>query len=190
MAGRRRNNPTRRTNADGSRLLSAYLDNADVFRTAKGGGRKPNQPAILVLQRRADFDKRDFNRKARDLQRLGNQGKLKKAPSNRPANFKSPLDGKMKALATWKRDKGIVDKLKNKDKNKRIIDLLYAGKRGVKQRGQALDADHIQDLGLDGPDSLSNLRWMDAWTNREMGREIGMALKDVPAGTPVIVKIL
>jgi hypothetical protein len=190
MAGRGRTNPPRRTTADGSRLLSAYLDNADVFRTAKGGGKKPNQPAVLVLQRRPDFDKRDFNRKARDLQRLSNQGKLKKAKPNRPASYKSPLDGKMKGLAGWKRDRGIVDKLKNKEKNKEIIDKLFAGKRGVTHRGQALDADHIHDLGLDGPDSLSNLRWMDAWTNREMGREIGQALKDVPPGTPVIIKIL
>lgn len=31
---------------------------------------------------------------------------------------------------------------------------------------------------------------MDAWTNREIGREISVALRDVPEGTPVIVKVL
>ena len=62
--------------------------------------------------------------------------------------------------------------------------------RGSGSRGKGYAPDHIQELQLDGTDTYDNLRPMDAWTNRQLGSDISVALRDVPEGTPVIVKVI
>ncbi|MEU7930190.1 hypothetical protein [Micromonospora echinofusca] len=202
---RKRTNPPRQTQAKGARVVSAYLENADVFRTAKSAGTKPKGPAVLVLKNRPDFDKRDFDRKARDLQRLGQDGALKKAPSDRDSNkVYDPSTGKRRTRTNVYRDRMIRSLTKDgrltQDMgtpetnkylaNKNVVERLYAGKGPITARGQGYDPDHIQELQLDGTDTYDNLRPMDAWTNRQLGSDISVALRDVPEGTPVIVKVI
>ncbi|MEV1331281.1 hypothetical protein AB0J20_17095 [Micromonospora costi] len=200
---KKRTAPPRKAQAKGARIVSAYLENADVFRTAKGG--KVDGPAVLVLRNRPDFHKRDFDRKARDLQRLGQEGRLKKATPDRDSNKVTDRStGKRRTRTNVYRDRLIRRLTKggrlSKDKgttatnkylaNKRAVDQLYAGKGPITSRGQGLDPDHIQDLQMDGEDIYANLRPMDAWTNRQIGSDISVALRDVPEGTPIIVKVL
>lgn len=189
---RGRKNPPRAAQAKGAKVVSAWLENADVFRTAKGGGPKPDGPAILVLKNRPDFHKGDFDRKAKDLVRLGKEGKLKKTTPERGKIYDKKT-GKSRTTTNIFRDRMIRRLTKNGRKyqaNKSLVNKLYGGKKGVTKVGQGLDPDHIHELQLEGADAYGNLRMMDAWTNREMGREISQALRDVPAGTKVIVKVV
>ncbi|MGK5521827.1 hypothetical protein ACSNN9_21075 [Micromonospora sp. URMC 107] len=192
---RRRTAPPRQTQAKGARIVSAYLENADVFRTAKGG--KPKGPAVLVLRNRKDFVRKDFDRKAADLVRLGQEGKLVKTkPKRRQVEHRDPEKPGTRKLTTVYRDRVIrqLNKGQNYMSNKELVQSLYRGKKPDKYPvtgpGVTLDPDHVHELQLGGEDSYDNLRLMDAWTNREIGREIGQALKDVPEGTPVIVKVI
>ncbi|GLZ79531.1 hypothetical protein Afil01_43380 [Actinorhabdospora filicis] len=189
---RGRTNPPRAAQAKGAKVVSAWLENADVFRTAKGGGPAPNGPAILVLKRRPDFHKADFDRKAKDLERLGREGKLKKAESKR-TKVRDKKTGKDRTRTNVHRDRMIRRLTKNGRKyqaNKELVRKLYGGKKNVTKVGDGLDPDHIHELQLDGKDIYGNLRMMDAYTNRHLGREISVALRDVPPGTPVIVKVI
>ncbi|MEU7803334.1 hypothetical protein AB0J14_17425 [Micromonospora arborensis] len=204
MAGKKRDAPTRQAKAKGARIVSAFLDNDEVFRTAKTTGAKVNEPAVLRLKYRPDFDKRDFDRKARDLVRLGQEGKLSKAKSDRTSN--SVYDrkaGKSRTRTNIFRER-VIRRLTKDGKltqqhgtretnkylaNKSLVDRLYYPQRKQPTAvGQGLDPDHIQELQLDGEDAYDNLRLMDAWTNRQIGSDISVALRDVPEGHPIIVK--
>lgn len=206
---RKRTAPPRQTQAKGAKIVSAYLENADVFRTAKSAGTKPKGPAVLVLRNRPDFDKRDFDRKARDLVRLGQEGRLSKAKSDRTANNVYHRGGRGTKPGTRTRTNVFRDRVtrrltRNKRltqqhgtpetnqylANKDLVDRLYDGRGPITARGQGLDPDHVHELQLDGKDEYANLRLMDAWTNRQIGSDISVALRDVPEGTPVIVKVL
>ncbi|MGW4500351.1 hypothetical protein ACWENR_17260 [Micromonospora sp. NPDC004336] len=184
---------------------SAALANAGVFHAAKAAGTRPDEPAVLVLRNRPDFDRRDFDRKARDLARLGREGRLKKAAPDRDSNkVYDPSTGKRRTRTNIYRDRMIRRLTKggrltqdtgtpetNKYlANKRVVERLYAGKGSPRAAGVGYDPDHIQELQLDGTDTYDNLRPMDTWTNRELGREISLALRNVPEGTPVIVKVI
>lgn len=192
---KKRTAPPRQTQAKGARIVSAYLENAHVFRTAKGG--KVKEPAVLVLRNRPDFHQRDFARKARDLERLGREGKLVKTkPVRRQIPHRDPNKPGTRRTTTIFRDR-LIRRLNKRDtytSNKTLVDSLYRGKdpkrHPVTSTGVTVDPDHVHELQLGGSDTYDNLRLMDAWTNRELGREIDQALKDVPLGTPVIVKVI
>lgn len=193
---KKRTAPPRQTQAQGGRILSAYLENADVFRTAKSAGTNPKGPAVLVLQRRPDFVKKDFDRKAADLVRLGQEGKLVKTkPVRRQIAHRDPNNPRTKSTTTVYRERVIsrLQKGEGYQKNKELVRALYRGKdpkrHPVTRPGVTYDPDHIHELQLGGSDTYANLRLMDAWTNRELGREIKLALKDVPYGTRIIVKV-
>jgi hypothetical protein len=191
---RKRIKPPRQATAKGARVVSAYLENAHVFRTAKGAN--PTQPAVLVLRRRPDFHKADFDRKAGDLVRLGREGKLVKTVSNR-TTVTHRSTGKSRTRSNVYRDRIIRRLTRDKDKyqaNKSLVQRLFRpkdpGRNPITGPGQGLDPDHIHDLQLGGSDTYGNLRLMDSWTNRVLGGDIATALRDVPAGTPVIVKVI
>ncbi|MGK5443102.1 hypothetical protein ACSNN7_14990 [Micromonospora sp. URMC 105] len=205
---KKRTSPPRQTQAKGAKIVSAYLENADVFRTAKTAGTTPRGPAVLVLRNRPDFDKRDFDRKAKDLVRLGQEGRLSKAKSDRTANSVYHRGGRGTTPGTRTRTNVFRDRvIRRLTRNERLtkhhgtaatnqylanrdlVQRLY-GRGDITARGQGFDPDHVQELQLDGKDEYANLRLMDAWTNREIGREISVALRDVPEGTPVIVRVL
>ncbi|MEV4480901.1 hypothetical protein [Micromonospora coxensis] len=194
---KRRTAPPRQTTAKGAKIVSAYLENADVFRTAKAAGTTPRGPAVLVLRNRPDFVKKDFDRKAKDLVRLGQEGKLVKTkPVRRQLPHKDPKKPGTRKTTTIFRDRLLrqLGRGQNYRSNKGLVDALFRGKdqkrHPVTGPGVTRDPDHIHELQLGGTDTYDNLRLMDAWTNREIGREIGLALDDVPYGTPVIVKVI
>ncbi|WP_460539715.1 hypothetical protein [Glycomyces halotolerans] len=173
--------------------MAATLDDVKAFRTAKGGGKKP---VVLELKYTPDMKKKDFNRKAKDLVRLGQQGKLK-----RTLDTKSIRDPDITKKHRSRMIKNLAEKHKNNPKLKQIIEQFKGSEKGpdgkwrpksVTEKGQLRDPDHVHELQLGGPDDVSNLRWMDAHTNRKIGRDIYQALEDakVAEGTPVIVRIV
>lgn len=208
---KKRDAPTRQTQPRGAKIVSAYLENADVFRTAKTTKTTPSGPAVLVLRNRPDFDKRDFDRKAKDLVRLGQEGRLSKAKSDRTSNSVYHRGGanikpgnrtrtsifRDRVIRRLTRNRRLTQKHGTRDTNqylanKQLVQRLFDGRDpgGITARGQGLDPDHIHELQLDGKDEYANLRLMDAWTNRQIGSDISVALRNVPPGTPIIVKVL
>src|SRR5690606_19234310 len=98
---RKRTAPPRQSQSAGAKILSAWLENADVFRTAKTAGKQVDQPAVLVLHKRPDFVKKDFDRKAKDLVRLGSEGRLSKAePVRRTIHHRDPDPAKAGSRST------------------------------------------------------------------------------------------
>ncbi|MGB2568425.1 hypothetical protein ACPFP2_08245 [Micromonospora citrea] len=207
--GKKRTAPPRQTQAKGAKIVSAYLENADVFRTAKAAGKKADGPAVLVLRNRPDFDKKDFDRKAKDLVRLGQEGRLSKADSDRTTNSVHHRGGRGTKPGNRTRTRvfrdRVIRRLTKSERltqqhgtretnqylaNKDLVDRLYGGRGPITARGQGLDPDHVHELQLDGKDEYANLRLMDAWTNRQIGSDISVALRDVDPGTPIIVKVL
>ncbi|MEV4754459.1 hypothetical protein AB0J86_04970 [Micromonospora sp. NPDC049559] len=189
--GRPRTASKRATKAGGGRIVSAVLENADVFRTAKTNGTIPKEPAKLVLRRPPDFDRKDFDRKARDLQRLSQQGKLKKAKSERP-KILDRNSGEMRTKSQIYRERMIRKLERKKSQGHNVKDTLwrlYAGKGNVGP-GKGLDPDHIHELQLDGPDEYHNLRLKDTYANRMMGSDISTALRNVPEGHPVTIRVI
>lgn len=194
---KRRTNPPRKTQAAGAKIISALLENKDAFRTAKTTGGTPPKKAVLVLRNRPDFVKKDFDRKAADLVRLGQEGKLVKTkPVRRQIAHRDPKKPGTRKTTTIFRDRIIrrLNKGQNYMSNKELVQALYRGKDPrrfpVTGPGVTVDPDHIHELQLGGSDTYDNLRLMDAWTNREIGREIDKALEDVPYGTEIIVKVI
>lgn len=187
--------------AAGKAGTSAVLANADDFTAAKHGtGEMPGE-AVLYLKSRPDFHAADFHRKARDLERLGDEGALikTKSPERATVQHKGPKP-KKKLLTSVYRER-IVRRLTKNDAmyqaNKSLATKLYrgmggnkAGEHGITKVGEAVDPDHIQDLQLKGDDAIPNFRLMDAWTNRQMGSDISNALRNVPLGTKVIVRLI
>ncbi|MBQ0895492.1 hypothetical protein KBX37_20710 [Micromonospora sp. U56] len=203
MGGKKRDAPARQAQAEGAKLVSAFLENDKVFRTAKTTGAKVEEPAVLRLRYRSDFDKRDFDRKAKDLVRLGEDEQLFKAKSDRDSNKVYDRTTRTSRTRTNVFRERLIRRLTKNEKltqqhgsretnkylaNKSLVDRLYDGQGTITARGQGLDPDHIHELQLKGKDEYANLRLMDSWTNRQIGSDISVALRDVPEGTRIIVK--
>ncbi|MFC4068827.1 hypothetical protein [Actinoplanes subglobosus] len=199
MAGRTRDRPARQPPADGgAKIVSAILKNANVFKTGKGKTTvDPDKApeAVLVLRRGTGFHAADFDRKARDLKKLADAGKLKKAT---PAERGKVWDPKYKISRTkpnthrWRMIRQIDKSPERKASAARTrAGILLPLRKGyAPQPGDGgLDPDHIHELQLDGGDEYTNLRLMDAYTNRTMGSEIQNALRDVPFGTRIRIEI-
>ncbi|WP_213012798.1 hypothetical protein [Paractinoplanes toevensis] len=196
--------------AAGKAGKSAVLANEHAFKAAKDGTGPAPKEAVLYLQNRGDFHAGDFHRKADDLKQLSQDEALYKAEPDRGTVYHKQADGfgrqpGKRSITNVFRDR-VITRLSKTGKrtandlpgprpvrseaNKTLLDKLYAGKGTVRKAGDALDPDHIHELQLKGRDEHSNLRLMDAWTNREMGRDISVALRDVPPGTRVIVRLV
>ena len=196
--------------AAGKAGKSAVLGNEDAFKAAKDGTGEAPKEAVLYLQNRGDFHAADFRRKAKDLEQLSQDDALYKSDPDRGTVYHKQADGfgrepGKRTITNVFRDRVIARLSKTgkptandrpgprpvrSEANKTLLDKLYAGKGTVRKAGDAVDPDHIHELQLKGKDAHSNLRLMDAWTNREMGRDISVALRNVPPGTRVIVRLV
>ncbi|MFB5764124.1 hypothetical protein ACE5LO_27600, partial [Paenibacillus medicaginis] len=146
-------------------------------------GKKPDVDGIsengeftVTLEYKEGMNKRDFERKAKYLERLSKEGKLTRA--------KNPV----------KRNKYITEKYK-KDVKKRI-ERMYGSKDPEKakeliKRVDTMNPDHLWDLQLNGPDSRRNLKLLDGYTNQQLGRDVWSQIRDVnkvPVGN--LIKII
>jgi hypothetical protein len=196
MGGISRSRGKRQASQQGAGIVSAVLKNADVFKTGKGGPNGP--PAIIEIKAGPNAHKADLDRKLKDLVRLSDEGKLsKKKPGDRlvrDQNGKIRRNKKGDPLTrTSVFRERMIRRLERNDASKKanrsLINKLYAGK-GSPDVGKGVDPDHVHELQLNGLDEYDNLRLMDSKTNRTIGSVINGALRDVPDGTPVIIRVV
>ncbi|GAA1641846.1 hypothetical protein [Actinoplanes couchii] len=176
-----------------------------------GTGPKPASADLLVHQR-GDFHADDFRRKALDLNALGDEGVLLKAgektqrpgvPHKQPDKFprkavprtvtrifRERIITRLSKAGTKNPDGTRKDRKVRDPANQQLLNKLYRGRGTPRRAGEALDPDHIHELQLKGMDVHSNLRLMDAYTNRHLGSDIHLALKKVDPETPVKVRLV
>ncbi|MET8262765.1 endonuclease [Micromonospora arida] len=137
---------------------------------------------VLKIKRKPTYKKGPFDRKVRALQKLSDEGKLFKQAN--------PVD-KDPALTEAYRERirqAIFAKYwppggKATEEGKAMANKLLA-------RLGRLDADHVWDPQLGGPDTVDNLRLLDSHTNRDMGLDIWRDIQKLPDGTPIRIEVI
>lgn len=191
---RRRTNPDRTPAPDGgAKIVSAVLKDQNVFKTGKGRNGDPPE-VVLTLRKGTGFHEADFRRKARDLKRLGDEGKLVKTKPARREQIWDKTHREMRTKTRIYRFRMLRRMTKNPERRASTVKTragVWAGMRKAapKPGDGALDPDHVHELQLGGEDVYSNLRLMDAYTNRTLGREIETALRGVPFGTRIRIEL-
>ena len=122
------------------------------------------------------MSRREFQRKAEALKKLGDAGKLvtiekvKRDPSVTKC-YKSDLIKRI-----WRQYE-----VRNRDFASKLIER-------VKRRMQS---DHVWELQLGGPDTRSNLKMLDTFTNWHIGtQQIWPQIRNLPVGAPIKIRIL
>ena len=134
--------------------------------------------AEISLQYKSFMPRNEFIKKATALQELGEQWQLVKA-SNPVARDRSVTKGYRRDLIRriWAQyhdsnpdfANSLIDRIRNPDR---------------------MQPDHIWELQLGGPDTATNLRFLDSDTNRDIGfRQIWPQIRDLQVGTRVRVRI-
>lgn len=62
--------------------------------------------------------------------------------------------------------------------------------RKLTDKLDTLDPDHVWELQLGGADDASNLRLLDADTNRDIGNQIWQQIRTLPDGTPIRIEVV
>ena len=132
--------------------------------------------ATISLKFVEAMNARDFARKAKSLQELGEAGEL--------IRVMNPVARDPSVTANYRQD--MINRIwqqygqSNRDFANTLIDR-------VKRR---MSPDHIHELQLGGSDVITNLRFMDRFTNWQIGtQQIRSQLRDLPVGTIIRVKI-
>lgn len=143
-----------------------------------GGGEHSNinDSVEITLKYKDGMPARQFERKANALKDLEDQGLLRKAANPVP------------------RDPGIARKYKQ-DMIKRIWNQY--GKRNpefannlINKIKKDMQPDHVWELQLNGPDDISNLRFLDSFTNWDIGtQQIRPQIRDLETGTRITIRI-
>ena len=144
-----------------------------------GGGLRPNpdlEPATVTLRLKEGMPKREFARKANRLAELGAQGKLFKAPN--------PVRRDVQVTKRYRQD--VINRIHRlyHEVNPSFTRALIL--RVVKR----MSPDHVWELQLGGPDVAENLRFLDRYTNEDIGlRQIRPQIRSLPNGTPIRIQV-
>ncbi|WP_051581826.1 hypothetical protein, partial [Pseudonocardia acaciae] len=167
---------------DGDKVLTeapANTKRAMVLKPGKGRDRGASEsaaPMPVYIWREPGMPKTEFNDKAEDLARLSAEGKTFKAPNPVPRDRSVP-EGYRQDLINriWRQ---------YSERNREFADRL------VERVTKRMEADHVHELQLGGPDTRSNLRMLDGFTNRQIGmRQIRPQIAKLPDGTPIRIKV-
>lgn len=152
----------------------------DTVRDGGGIGKdRPDptkDPHTVTLEWKPGMPKQAFERKARALQRLGEEGKLFK--------FKGKTEDyrDKKITADYKGALEALIRRNNKD------DPDFAEEAAVAAR--KMQPDHVNELQTGGPDAWRNLRMLDRTTNYDIGtQQIRPQIRDLPDGNPINIDI-
>ena len=126
----------------------------------------------IRLHRQSGWSRRDFRKKAKALQKLGQQNKLVKQPNPVPRS----------KTRTGKYRKKLQDSIDR-------LPLSQAQKSRIQQRLHNADIDHRHDLQLGGADNQRNMWAIDSTTNQEMGGQIWNQINDLSVGDIVRVDV-
>jgi len=139
---------------------------ASFIRWARRHG--PQQPHTITLRWDPRMPKAQFRRKARALQRLGEENMLFKAINPvRPRDQNRRRAHQQDLIRRIHRQYG----QRNPDFSRRLISRIT--------NARDMQLDHVHELQLGGADLRNNLRYLDAFTNRNL-----------PDGTPIRIRII
>ncbi|MET8354312.1 MULTISPECIES: endonuclease [unclassified Micromonospora] len=137
---------------------------------------------VLKIKRKPSYKKGPFDRKVNALKKLSDEGKLFKQAN--------PLDKDPELTKAYRERirQAIFAKYwppggKATEEGKAMANKLLA-------RLRRLDADHVWDPQLGGPDTVDNLRLLDSHTNQDMGWEIWQEIQKLPDGTPIRIEVI
>ncbi|WP_020116156.1 hypothetical protein [Streptomyces canus] len=152
----------------------------DTVRDGGGIGKdRPDttkDPHTVTLEWKPGMPKQAFERKARALQRLGEEGKLFKF-KGRTKDYRDS-----KITADYKGALTALILRNNKD------DPDFA--REAAEAARNMSPDHVHELQTGGPDAWRNLRMLDRVTNQDIGwNQIRPQIKDLPDGNPINIDI-
>lgn len=134
------------------------------------------EPSTVTIRFEDGFSRTGFNKKAAALVQLGDEGLLYKAPN--------PVARDPQLTRNYKAD--LIRRIYNQY-GARNPDFAAAARLRVLTQ---LDADHIHDLQLGGPDTRANLWLLDSTTNRVMGtRQIWPQIRPLPDNTPIRIVV-
>ncbi|HYS40244.1 MAG TPA: hypothetical protein VEO01_31895 [Pseudonocardiaceae bacterium] len=137
----------------------------------------PTEPATVNVWRDDRMPKTEFQGKVTALRRLSDDGKLYKATN--------PVD----------RDPNVT-----KDYRQNMIDRIYRqyneqnpefSNKLIDRVTRRMSPDHVHELQLGGPDTPENLKFLDRYTNEQIGmRQIWPQIKNLPDGTPIRIRVI
>ncbi|WP_339278457.1 RHS repeat-associated core domain-containing protein [Paenibacillus sp. FSL W8-0426] len=132
----------------------------------------------ITITYKQGMPKYQFKRKAEALQQLGELGVLVKAAN--------PVKRDRSVTKAYRQD--LIQRIwsqygqTNKDFANKLIDQITDHRK--------MQPDHVWELQLSGPDVPSNLKFLDSFTNEDIGmRQIWPQIKGLPVGTKIKIKI-
>ena len=150
---------------------------ASFIRWAEKHG--PKKPVTITLRHEPGMPKAEFLRKARALQKLGEEGKLFKA-----INPVRPRDARRRVAHQQDLIRRIHEQYgrRNPALSRRLIDRITDGR---------MQLDHVNELQTAGADLRNNMRYLDSFTNNRIGwHQIRPAIRGLPDGTPIRIRII
>ncbi|MEU7185174.1 hypothetical protein [Streptomyces sp. NPDC045369] len=134
------------------------------------------EPHTVTLEWKPGMPKQAFERKAKALQRLGEEGQLFKFKGKTKDYRDSSLTAKYK---------GALEALIRRNHKD---DPEFA--KEAAEAARKMEPDHINELQTGGPDAWRNLRMLDHFTNRDIGwHQIRPQIRDLPDGNPIRIDI-
>jgi hypothetical protein len=134
------------------------------------------KPHTVTLEWKPGMPRHGFERKAKALQRLGEEGQLFK--------FKGRTQDYRDSEIT-KKYKGALEALIRRN-HKDDPDFAKA----AAETARSMQPDHVNELQTGGPDTWRNLRMLDATTNFEIGtQQITRQIRNLPDGAPIRIEI-
>ena len=121
--------------------------------------------------------KTEFAKKAAALQRLSDEGELYKASN--------PVDRDPNITKNYRQD--MIDRIYRQynEQNPEFSDKL------IDRVTRRMSPDHVHELQLGGPDTPENLKFLDRYTNTQIGtRQIWPQIRNLPDGTPVRIEVI
>ena len=142
-----------------------------------GSGAIVVPPTEITLRYEQGMSKYQFLKRATALQELGEQGQLLKA--------RNPVARDNTVARRYRSD--IIGRVWDQyhTPNPEFADSLISRIRDPR----GLQADHVWELQLGGPDVAGNLRLLDGDTNRLIGAQIRSQIRNLPIGAEVRVRI-
>lgn len=158
---------------DRSRAQDAVRDSGGIGKDRPDATKDPH---TVTLEWKPGMPKAAFERKARALQRLGEEGSLFK--------FKGKTED-FRDKEITRQYKGALEALIRRNHKD---DPEFADEAATAAR--AMQPDHVNELQTGGPDAWRNLRMLDRTTNFDIGtQQIRPQIKDLPDGNPIHIDI-
>lgn len=157
------------------RLPRKVMSEAEVaYRAAHRQARFEASAHTITLRLVEGMPPRQFMQKARALQDMGEQGLLIRRSTPRDTSI-------TKAFR-----QNTIDRIwaQYGQRNREFANAL------IERVTRKMSPDHVHELQLMGPDASSNLRWLDRFTNTNIGmRQIWPQIRALPQGTPIRIRI-